>query len=364
MTGTRIARTTATVGSTPLVRVLVAAVVVVVLALVPLSASPFLNLQLTLVAAYAVAIRGLDVITGHAGQASLGQAAFFGIGGYIGAYAFREDWPVLLGLALAVAGTGVLGALIALPAVRTRGFAFGVLTMALPIVAVPLAIRLSDVTGGSEGLTTDALPAPGWTGLADDQWHYYVVLVIAAVAFLLVRNMLHGRVGRGLDLLRTDETVATAMGVPVTRYKVMAFTVSALCGGLAGWLCLVAVQFISPETLNLNLAILMLVAAVIGGLRSSLGAVIGAAFYVLVPHLTDQVAPGRSYLVFGVALLVVLLFFPRGIRGGLAWLAARLTRLRRSPAAAPITAAGPPDTPAAHPADELVATPAPDRTAG
>jgi branched-chain amino acid transport system permease protein len=357
MTGTRTARPTGLL-------VAVAVVVVVALALLPLSASPFLNLQVTLVAGYAVAIRGLDVITGHAGQASLGQAAFFGLGGYLGAHAFREEWPVLLGLALAVGGTGLVGALVALPAVRTRGFAFGALTLALPVVAVPMAIRFSDLTGGSQGLTTDALPAPEWTGLADDQWHYYVVLVIAAIAFLLVRNMLHGRVGRGLDLLRTDETVATAMGVPVTRYKVMAFTVSALCGGLAGWLCLVAVQFISPETLHFNLAILMLVAAVIGGLRSSLGAVIGAAFYVLVPHLTDQVAPGRSYLVFGAALLVVLLFFPTGIRGGIARLASRLTPRRRPRVPRPTPVADPPYTSPARPAGELVATPPPDRAAG
>jgi branched-chain amino acid transport system permease protein len=306
-----------------LVRWLAAAAVVAALALLPLSASPFLNLQVALIAAYAVAIRGLDVITGHAGQASLGQAAFFGLGGYIAAYGFGNGWPVVLTLALAVGGTGLVGALLALPAVRTRGFAFGVVTMALPVVAVPLAIRLSNVTGGSEGLTVDALDAPAWTGLANDQWHYYIVLGGAAVAFVLVRNTLRGRVGRGLDLLRTNETVATAMGIPVTRYKVLAFTISALCAGLAGWLCLVTVQFISPETLNLNLTILMLVAAVIGGLRSSLGSVIGAAFYVLVPTLTDQVAPGRSYLVFGIALVVVLMFFPKGIHGGLQWLVSR-----------------------------------------
>jgi branched-chain amino acid transport system permease protein len=328
---------------TRLVGGVAAVAAVVVLALLPLSASPFLNLQIALIAAYAVAIRGLDVITGHAGQASLGQAAFFGLGGYIAAYGFGHDWPVLLNLALAVGGTGLVGALLALPAVRTRGFAFGVLTMALPVVAVPLAIRLDGITGGSEGLTVDAMDAPEWSGLADDQWHYYLVLGIAAIAFLLVRNTLRGRVGRGLDLLRTNETVATAMGVPVTRYKVLAFTISALCGGLAGWLCLVAVQFISPETLHLNLTILMLVAAVVGGLRSSFGAVIGAAFYVLVPTVTDQVAPGRSYLVFGVALVVVLVFFPKGIHGGLhwlvSWLVSRATpagRRRRRPQPEPL----------------------------
>ncbi|MFC4943519.1 branched-chain amino acid ABC transporter permease [Pseudonocardia sp. GCM10023141] len=332
-------------------RWIAAVAAVVVLALLPLSASPFLNLQIALVAAYAVAIRGLDVITGHAGQASLGQAAFFGLGGYIAAYGFANGWPVVLGLVLAIGGTGLVGALIALPAVRTRGFAFGTITLALPVIAVPLAVRLKDVTGGSEGRTVEALPAPEWSGLADDQWRYYVVLVIAAVAFLLVHNLLRGRVGRGLDLLRTNEIVATAMGVPVTRYKVLAFTVSALCGGLGGWLCLVAVQFISPETLHLNLTILMLVAAVVGGLRSSLGSVIGAAFYVVVPSVTDQVAPGRSYLVFGIALLVVLVFFPKGIHGGLVWILARFPA-RAPHVQEPTGAGGPRATAAPSPARE------------
>ncbi|MGH3389816.1 MAG: branched-chain amino acid ABC transporter permease, partial [Actinomadura sp.] len=158
----------------------------VMLALLPLSASPYMNLQIALIGAYAVAIRGLDVLTGHAGQASLGQSAFFGLGAYTAVYGFGHGWSAGVSLLAAVVMTGVVGAALALPAVRLRGFAFGTITLAAPVIAVPLANRLTGVTGGSQGLTVSALAAPEWTGLADDQWHYYVVLGIAAVAFLLV----------------------------------------------------------------------------------------------------------------------------------------------------------------------------------
>jgi branched-chain amino acid transport system permease protein len=118
--------------------------------------------------------------------------------------------------------------------------------------------------------------------------------------------------------------MAAATGVPVQRYKVLAFTVAALCGGVAGWLYLVAVQFISPDSLQLSLAVSLLASLVVGGVRSRLGALIGAAFYVLVPDVTDKITPGRSYLVDGVVLLVVLVFFRGGVAGALKLGASRI----------------------------------------
>jgi branched-chain amino acid transport system permease protein len=257
---------------------------------------------------------------------SLGQSAFFGLGAYATAYGFGHGWPAIAGLAVAIALPGAVGLLAAVPAVRLRGFAFGIITLALPVVAVPLAVRLQSLTGGSQGLATDGVRAPAWSGLADDQWRYYVIVVVGALAFLLVRNLLVGRIGRALASVRTNETMAAATGVPVQRYKVLAFTVAALCGGVAGWLYLVAVQFVSPDSLQLTLAVSLLASLVVGGVRSRLGALIGAAFYVLVPDITDKLTPGRSYLVDGVVLLVVLFFFRGGIAGALKLGASRCAR--------------------------------------
>jgi branched-chain amino acid transport system permease protein len=166
--------------------------------------------------------------------------------------------------------------------------------------------------------------APSWSGLGDDQWRYYLVVVGAAVVFLLVRNLLQGRLGRALNYVRTNETVALSMGVPVQGYKIMAFTVAAVCGGVAGWLYLIAVQFISPDSLLLTLSISMLASLVVGGVRSKLGVLIGGAFYVLVPDVTDKITPGRSYLVEGIILLAVLFFFRGGIAGMLRLVADRV----------------------------------------
>jgi branched-chain amino acid transport system permease protein len=286
-------------------------------AVVPLYASPFTNLQLSLILAYGVAILGLDVLIGHAGQVSLGQSAFFGVGAYAAAYAFNHGWGPVAALALAAVLSTLLGLVTAVPAVRLRGFAFGIITLSLPVVGVPLANRLTDLTGGSQGLAVVALPAPGWTGLADDQWHLYVAAAVALVMFVLVRNLLAGRLGRALSAIRLREAMATSMGVRTQAYKILAFVTAALCAGVGGWMYLVAVQFISPDTLQLNLAVSLLVALVVGGLRSPLGCLLGAAFFVVTPNVTDKIDPGRSYLVYGICLLIVLFFFRGGIAGAL-----------------------------------------------
>lgn len=289
-------------------------VAAVVVAVVPLYASPFTNLQLALVATLAVAILGLDVLIGWAGQVSLGQSAFYGLGAYVSVVLVGAELPMILALLASAAVCAAVGAVVALPAVRLRGYALGMVTLALPVVAVPLAKRLQDLTGGSQGRTANTALAPAWTGLADDQWRYYVVVGVAALTFLLVGAMLRGRYGRAFATIRANEVVASAMGIPVRRYKLLAFTIAAMCGGIAGFLHLVAVQFISPETLILQFSIFMLASLVVGGLRSSLGCLLGAAFYVLVPNLT-AVNPERSYLYYGLTLLAVLFFAPGGLAG-------------------------------------------------
>lgn len=309
------------------------AVLAVVLLAVPQFASPYTNLQLTLILVYGVAILGLDVLVGRAGQVSLGQSAFLGLGAYAAAYAFDRGWGPVAALALAVALSGAVAVLVAIPAVRLKGFAFGIITLALPAFGVPLANRLVDLTGGSQGLGVVATTVPEWTGQADDQWRLYLVGAVAAVVFWVVHNLLDGRLGRALAAIRVNEAMATATGVSVHRYKVLAFTVAGLCGGIAGWLYLVAVQFVSPALLALTLSVSLLVALVVGGTRSPLGALLGAAFFVLVPNLTDNISPGRSYLVNGVCLLVVLFFFPAGLAGALRRLVGRVRRRgRRTPA--------------------------------
>lgn len=296
----------------------------VVLTVLPLVATPYANLQVTLIAVYAVAILGLNLVTGYAGQISLGQSAFFGLGAYCGAIATaRAGWPLPASFLLACLLPAALGGLVAIPAVRLRGHALAIVTLALPVVGVPLAKRYIDLTGGSQGLTTTMRQVPDWAaGLDPDQWGYYVVVSVSAVLFALARNAVTGRVGRALAIIRHNEVVAAAMGVSPRRYKALAFCVAATYGGAAGWLYVYTVGFISPDTLDLLLGVNLLCSMIVGGMGSVLGALLGGAFYVAVPVLTGEVSPARSSLLYGAVLLVVVFFAPGGLAGALT----RLTR--------------------------------------
>jgi branched-chain amino acid transport system permease protein len=289
-------------------------VAAVLLAVVPLSATPYTNLQLALVASYAVAVLGLNLVSGYTGQISLGQSAFFGLGGYAGAIATaRGGWPLPVSFLLACLLPAVLGLLIAIPAVRLRGHALAILTLALPLIGVPLAKRYASLTGGSEGLSAPMAHAPAWSGLDDDQWAYYVVVSVAAGLFLLARNGLTGRLGRALSVIRENEVVAASMGISPRRYKALAFTLAAAYGGAAGWLYVYAVGFISPLELDLLLSVSLLSVMIVGGMGSVLGSLLGGALYVYIPVVAGTVSPVRTTLLYGAILLLVLFVAPGGL---------------------------------------------------
>lgn len=305
----------------------------VALALAPLQATPYTNLQLTLIATYAVVILGLNLVTGYAGQISLGQSAFFGLGAYCGAIAtVRLEWSLPVSFLVACVVPAILGALVAIPAVRLRGHALAIVTLTLPVVGVPLARRYIGVTGGSQGMSAPMGSVPEWTGLASDQWAYYVVVTVAALLFLLARNLVTGRLGRAFAIIRHNDVVAAAMGVSPRRYKAIAFVVAATYGGAAGWLYVYTVGFISPETLDLLLGVNLLSSMVVGGMGSVLGALLGGAFYVAVPVLSGEVSPAQTSLIYGAVLLLVVFFAPGGLAGVVhrlvGWLA-RTGRRRR-----------------------------------
>ncbi|TFD59681.1 branched-chain amino acid ABC transporter permease [Cryobacterium sp. Hh7] len=294
-------------------RLALAAVFAVLIAIAPIVSSPYINYQLSMTAVFAVALLGLNIVMGYAGQVSLGQSAFLGLGAYIAAYGVRNDWPLLLVFVLCAVIPALVGMLVALAAARLRGLALAMITISLPIIGIPLARRFSDFTGGSQGTTVSWLAAPDWSGLANDQWRYYVVVAIAAVCFLLARNLVRGRIGRAFAIVKENESVAIAMGVSPYRYKVLAFTIASLLGGTAGFLYLAIVQYTSPETLSFFTSINLVAAMVIGGSATIIGTILGATYYVVVPVLAGQVNSSRTALISGVILLLVLFVLPKGL---------------------------------------------------
>jgi branched-chain amino acid transport system permease protein len=315
-----------------------ALLLVVVLVVLPLVSSEFTNQTIARIGVFAVAVLGLNVVMGYTGQVSLGHIFFLGVGAYVTAYGVTNEWNIVLTFVLACLIPAVAGLLVALAAARLGGLAIAMVTIALPIVGVPVAKRLSDLTGGSEGLSTSFGTSPAGSGLYDDQWQLYVVLVIGGIVYLLTRSLVRGKYGRAFAIVKGNEAVASSMGISPYRYKVLAFTIASLIGGVSGFLYMLVIQYTSPETMSFGHSINLVTAMVIGGSASIAGSILGGMFYVLAPQLTNAVDPSLTALLQGVILLVVLFLLP----GGLVSLPRALTRGRRTrsgrgPAAPPTT---------------------------
>lgn len=297
----------------PLARRLGVTAVIVVLAIIPLMVTESVNGTLARIGVYAVAVLGLNVVMGYTGQVYLGQIFWVGLGAYVTAYGVNHGWPIVVTFLGAGLISALIGLIVALAAARLGGLAIAMVTIALPIVGVPLAKRLSDLTGGSQGVSARFSSAPEWSYLFNDQWQYYVVLVIGGVTFLLTRNFLKGKYGRALAIVKNNEAVAGSMGVSPYAYKVLASTIAALIGGVSGFLYMVVLQYTSPETLHFGHSITLLAAMVIGGMGSIAGSVLGGAYYVLVPQITNAIDPTLTAVLQGAILLGVLFVLPGGL---------------------------------------------------
>ncbi|MGH3328333.1 MAG: branched-chain amino acid ABC transporter permease [Streptomycetales bacterium] len=294
----------------------------------PFYFTPFNVFQLTLVITYAVGLLGLNLLVGYGGQISLGHGAFFAVGAYTAAVLIdRFSVPHLVTLPAAAALSFALGFAFGVPALRLRGLYLALVTLSLAVITPPLLKRFESVTGGSMGLTVDKPAAPEWSGLADDQWLYFLALLVAVVAFAAARNLLRSRVGRALLALRENQVAAQVMGVPLARYKTLAFAWSAMYAGVAGALSTWAIGFVSPDSFMIVLSISLLASLVVGGLASLSGPVYGAAFYVFVPSVAQSFSKAAPGIVFGLLLIGTMYVAPSGIAGLLRQTGRRLVRL-------------------------------------
>lgn len=297
----------------PWVRWIGVGLVVALLIVGPLVLPEFANQTIARIGVFAVAVLGLNVVMGYTGQVSLGQIFFVGLGAYVTAWGVNADLNIVLVFLLALVVPAAAGLLVALAAARLGGLAIAMVTIALPIVGVPLAKRLSDFTGGSQGTSARFSDAPEWTGLYDDQWQLYIVILIGGITFLLTRNLVRGKYGRAFAIVKGNQAVAGSMGVSPYRYKVLAFTIASLIGGVSGFLYMVVIQYTSPETLHFGHSIELLASMVIGGAGSILGSLLGGAWYVLVPQITNIIDPNITAMLQGAILLVVLFILPGGL---------------------------------------------------
>ncbi|WP_369166910.1 branched-chain amino acid ABC transporter permease [Streptomyces sp. R28] len=282
----------------------------------PFYFAPFQVFQLTMVLLYAVALAGLNLLVGFGGQISLGHGAFFAAGAYTAAVMLdRYDSGHLATLPAAAAGCFLLGLGFGVPALRLRGLYLALVTLAFAVFLPPLLKRLEPVTGGSMGLTVDKPQPPAWSGLAEDQWMYLVVLAVAAAALLLARNLLRSRVGRALLAVRDNESAAEVMGVRLSLHKTLAFAWSAMFAGVAGCLYTWVIGFVSPDSFSFVVSITLLAGLVVGGLGSLYGPLLGAAFVMYVPSVSQDVSEAAPGVVFGLLIITVMFVAPTGLAG-------------------------------------------------
>ena len=303
-------------------------VVLVLAVLLPFFFNAYRVGQFTQAAALAIAVLGLNLLVGYSGQISLGHGAFFALGAYTSAIAIDDlGVPYLLTLPLAGAVCALAGFLLGLPALRLRGLYLALVTLGVAIATPQIIKRASGLTGGTQGLSIDKVTAPAWSGLADDQWLYFVTLVVTVVMFVLAAFLVRGRVGRALVAIRDNEIAARTMGVDLARYKTGTFAVSAAYAGIGGAIFTLPIGFLAPESFPLALSFAFLAAIVVGGLATIGGAVFGALFIEFVPVYAADVDEALAGVIYGGVLILFMYLLPGGVMG----LVRRITTTRERP---------------------------------
>jgi branched-chain amino acid transport system permease protein len=291
---------------------------IVLVALLPFALSNYHVFELTMVMIYAIAVLGLNILTGYNGQISLGHGGFFAVGAYTTAILMHHYavpyWATLPPAALICF---VLGVLFGLPALRFEGPYLALVTLAMA-VATPQVLKYFDNwTGGQQGLNLVKPSPPAALGIDRDRWLYFITLLVLLLAIRVAANLLHGRTGRALVAIRDHPIAAAAMGIDTARYKTLAFGTSTLFTGVAGALSAIVIGFVAPESFTLFLSISFLVGSAIGGIATIGGAIVGGIFIQFVPNLANDISDAAPSALYGVAMLLFMYAMPHGVVGTL-----------------------------------------------
>jgi branched-chain amino acid transport system permease protein len=271
-----------------------------------------------------VAVLGLNILTGYTGQISIGHGAFMAIGGYTTAVMSRDhDTNLVVTMLMAFAICFVVGLLVGLPALRLSGAYLALATFALAVSVPELPLKWSRFLGGRDGVQASRT--------VSNLWLYGAAWTASAILFVLAWLILRGRIGRAFRAIRESEIAAVASGIELPVYKTLAFGISAAYAGVAGSLFVLATNgFAAPDEFGIVLSLQILIGAAVAGLGSLWGVLVGAAFIGLLPNISSSVPViGSSHgqdVVFGAAVILVMLLLPAGFAG----LVARLRRLARA----------------------------------
>jgi branched-chain amino acid transport system permease protein len=262
---------------------------------------------------YAMLAHSLNIITGHAGQISLGHASFFGIGAYASAMLYTEaGFPFWISVPMAAVAAGIVGALLGIPCLRVRDDFLAITTMGINFVVEAIFLYLP-FFGGAMGI--GGINLPRWFGREMTKPEYFIlILVVFGLLLLLDRRMGRSWIGLAWASIREDEQAAGAMGVDVVRFKVLAFILGSAIAGLAGGFYAHFLTFIMPQNFGFGQSIVILSMVVFGGIGSRWGPIVGAIILGVLPEVSRPIMEYRI-LIYGILLLGMMRFQPGGLLG-------------------------------------------------
>ncbi|WP_298432655.1 branched-chain amino acid ABC transporter permease [Geobacter sp.] len=297
---------------------------VMILALPALLAGGYLLNVFVFVGIHTLLAVALNLLLGYAGQISLGQAAFFGLGAYasgiLTATYGQNPWWVMVAVALTV---GLLAFLVGFPILKLKGHYLAMATLGFGIIVYIALNEAVDLTGGPSGLPGIPNLTVGSYVFDSDLKNYYLIWGVTLGAILLSLNLVNSRIGRGLRAIHDSEVAARVMGIRVRLLKVQIFALSAVISSIAGSLYAHTMTFVSPTSFGFNFSVELVTMVIIGGLGSIYGSFLGAALLTLLPEML-RAFQDYDIVVYGFLLIVMTMFMPGGLVRGVPELARRL----------------------------------------
>jgi branched-chain amino acid transport system permease protein len=281
---------------------------------------------------FTIAAMSLNLLLGYTGQLSLGHVAFFGIGAYASALTslgfdvnifglriVHEPWPVVIGFVVGIVVAGLCGYAIGKLSFRVRGAYFVIVTISFAEVTRLIALNWVELTQGPLALNNIPPFTLGFPGLGEHiLWgkvpNYYVTLLVAVIAYVVIARLVRSRIGRAMIALRENEPLATSVGIDVTRFLVLAAVVSAAIAGAAGGLYAHFVRIIDPDIFLFIYTVTMVIMVITGGKGTLAGPIVGGLIFGILPvFLRAYASPVAQWIIYGVLMILIVFFLPRGI---------------------------------------------------
>jgi branched-chain amino acid transport system permease protein len=293
-------------------RTIAASLVLLILVGLPLGLGNYGYYILAVIMIYAMVALGLNVLIGMGGQISIGHAGFWALGAYASALSvIKLGLPFLVGVAIGGVVAAAFGALVALPALRVQGHYLAIATLGFALVVQQVLFEWEWLTGGRQGLF---VPRPSLFGieLASDLGYYYLLLALFLLLAWMTGNFAKSHTGRSLMALRMSTIAAECCGIPRPKHIIIAFAISAFFTGVSGALYGHLLGHLSTETFSLAASLSFLTMAVIGGLHSRAGALLGGAYLALAPEVMREFKDAQM-VIYGVTLILFMQFLPGGL---------------------------------------------------